>query len=92
MANHKSAIKRARQNIVRAKRNTFWRSRMKNETKKVLEAAEENNKETTETSLKQAIRTISKTRSKGVVHKRTASRKISNLARAVNRLNASSGA
>ncbi len=65
---------------------------MKNETKKVLEAAEENNKETTETSLKQAIRTISKTRSKGVVHKRTASRKISNLARAVNRLNASSGA
>lgn len=91
MANHKSAIKRARQNTVRAKRNSFWRSRVKNETKKVLEAAEENNNEATEVRLKLAIRTISKSRSKGVVHKRTASRKISNLARQVNRLNAPAG-
>ena len=40
MANHKSAAKRARQTIVKTERNRFFRARIKNITKSVLEAIE----------------------------------------------------
>ncbi len=86
MANHKSAIKRNRQNIRKRDRNKVHRTQSRNATKKVLEAIGEGDKDAVAQQLKSSIRTISKVASKGVLHKRTAARKISNLARAAHRL------
>ena len=87
MASHKSAIKRI-QTIKRHARNTAYRTQMKTVTKKALAAVESNNKEEAEKALKLASKTISKIASKGVIHKRTASRKISGLAKRVHNLSA----
>jgi len=45
MANHKSATKRAQQNIRRNERNRYYKTRIKNITKNVLSAVEANDKE-----------------------------------------------
>ena len=89
MANHKSAIKRIRQTITRNARNTAHRSQLKNVIKRVLTAVEEKNKDEAENQLKVATKTISKVASKGVIHKRAASRKISGLSKKVHELSAS---
>ncbi len=88
MANHKSAIKRNRQNIKRNARNTGDRTRVKNETKRVLTAVQEKNPEAAQQALLDATKIISKVASKGVLHKRTAARKISGLAKKVHQLSA----
>lgn len=89
MANHKSAIKRNRQNIKRNTRNTGNRTRIKTHTKRVLEAVAKKDKATAEQALKDATKVISSVASKGVLHKRAASRKISGLAKKVNQIAAS---
>ena len=86
MANHKSAFKRIRQTHVKTRRNFSLRTQLKTVTKKVLAEIENKNKEKAEAQFKLATKTISKIASKGVIHPRTASRKISNLARKVNQL------
>ncbi|NIQ00444.1 MAG: 30S ribosomal protein S20 [Nitrospinaceae bacterium] len=88
MANHQSAKKRNRQNIKRNTRNRAHRTQVKTLTRKVLTAVEENNQEEAEQSLKEASRVISKVASKGVLHSRTASRKISGLAKKVHQMSA----
>ncbi len=90
MANHKSALKRIRQNKKRNDRNNGYRTRVKNATKNVLTAVAEKNKENSEKYLAEATTIISKVASKGVIHKRSASRKIAGLARQVHLLSASS--
>ena len=89
MANHKSAIKRNRQNEKRNEQNKTRRSKTKNVIKDVLLAVEEKNVENAQSSLKEASKIISKNAAKGVMHKRTASRKISGLAKRVHHLSAS---
>ncbi len=86
MANHKSAIKRNRQNKTRNERNVGHRTRVKNETKRVLTAVQEKNAEAAQKALVDATKTISKVASKGVLHKRAAARKISGLAKKVHQL------
>ncbi len=86
MANHKSALKRNRQNIKRNARNTGYRTQVKNLTKKVLTAVGEKDPAKAGAAMKDAARTISRVASKGVLHKRTASRKISGLAKKVHQL------
>jgi len=86
LANHKSALKRNRQNIRKRDRNKVHRTQSRTAAKKVLEAIGKRDKEEAEKQLQATVRTISKVASKGVLHKRTAARKISNLSRAVNRL------
>ncbi|MBI4389897.1 MAG: 30S ribosomal protein S20 [Nitrospinae bacterium] len=86
MATHKSALKRTRQNIKRSKRNSAQRSLFKTAMKKTLAAVETKDKKQAEDVLKNAARIISKVSSKGVIHKRTASRKISSLAKKVRQL------
>ena len=88
MANHKSAIKRIRQTITRNARNTTRRTLVKNASKRVLAAVESGNKEEADKQLKLAGKTISKIASKGALHKRAASRKISGLSKKVNQLSA----
>ena len=89
MANHKSAIKRIRQTITRNARNTAHRTQVKNATKRVLSAVENKDKQEAENQLKLATKAISKVASKGVLHKRAASRKISGLSKRVHQLSAS---
>ena len=87
MANHKSAVKRNRQNAVRKARNTHIRTTMRNLVKQVREAVIAGDKEAAQATLQKAIPYIDKTSTKGVIHKATASRKISRLKKLVNTLN-----
>jgi len=59
---------------------------MKTKVKAVLTVVDEKDTAKALSSLKAAISTISKTASKGVIHKNTASRKISRLTKRVNTL------
>ena len=84
MANHKSAEKRHRQSKIRNARNTHIRSTMRSYVKKVRMAIAEGDLETAETVLAKAVPYIDKAATKGVIHKATASRKISRLTKLVN--------
>lgn len=86
MANHKSAIKRAKQNEGRNLRNKANRTRVKNVIKAVRSAIKEQSREKAQTALTAAIPVISKAANKGAIHRRNASRKISRLTRQVNAL------
>ena len=86
MANHKSAIKRARQNEVRRLRNKSTKTRVKKITKDVELAVDEKSNEAALNKLTIAKSIIDKAAKKGVIHKRTASRKISRLSRLVNNI------
>ena len=85
MANHKSALKRNRQNHKRNERNKGYRTLVKTLSKKVRNEAKAGNKEQAQTELKIAEKVIAKVGGKGVLHSRAASRKISSLTRLVNR-------
>ncbi|MBU3950274.1 MAG: 30S ribosomal protein S20 [Proteobacteria bacterium] len=82
MANHKSALKRARQDEVRRLRNKSVKTRVKNIIKDVRETASTiESKESFLKNLNAAKSIIDKSAKKGVIHKRTASRKISRLSK-----------
>ena len=88
MANHKSALKRARQNESRRLRNKSSRTTVKNTVKDLRTAA--NNKENKESAVKRldtAKSVIDKAAKIGIIHKRTAARKISRLSKLVNSVN-----
>jgi small subunit ribosomal protein S20 len=84
LANHKSAIKRARQNEKRRMRNKSTKTRIKNIVKGVRLTASEKSKEAALAELNNAKSIIDNAAKKGVIHKKTASRKISRLSRLVN--------
>ena len=85
MANHKSALKRNRQNHKRNERNKGYRTLVKTVSKKVRNEAEAGNKEQAQKELKIAEKIIAKVGGKGILHSRATSRKISSLTRLVNR-------
>jgi len=86
VANHKSAIKRNKQNAIRNARNTHIRSTMRTYVKNIRTAVADGDKEAASAALKVAVPFIDKASSKGVIHKSTASRKISRLNKLVNTL------
>ena len=86
MANIKSAKKRILVNRTKADRNKAIKSGVKTSVKKVLAAIEANDKAAASQALIAATATIDKAAGKGVYHKNTASRKISRLAQAVNKM------
>jgi len=81
-----STLKRARQAEKQNIRNKAVRSSIKTIAKKVESAIASGNKEDAGKSLIDAVKTITKAVSKGVIHKNTASRKISRLTKKVNTL------
>lgn len=83
MPQHKSAIKRVRQNKKRKDINKVKRSKMKTLIKDVLTSTD---KETAEKNLKAAVSYIDKVTLKGILHKNTAARKKSQLTSYVNKL------
>ena len=86
MANHKSALKRDRQSKVRRLRNRINKSKMKGAVNLVEEALVAGSEEQAQKALQAAATIIQKTASKGSIHKKTASRKISRLTKRVNRM------
>ena len=86
MANIKSAKKRILVNRTKAERNKAIKSGVKTSVKKFLAAIEANDKAAASQALIAATATIDKAAGKGVYHKNTASRKISRLAQAVNKM------
>lgn len=84
MANIKSQIKRNRQNERAHERNKAVRSNLKTEAKKARAAftSAEADPETSSTLLREASRSLDKAASAGVLHKRTAARRKSRLAKA----------
>ena len=88
MANHKSALKRARQNELRRLRNKSTKSRIKSLVKQVRTSTGDSSEKDTMFKLNAAQSTIDKASKKGVIHKRTAARKISRLTKLVNSSNA----
>jgi len=84
LANHKSALKRNRQSLLSKGRNRANRSKVKNMIKAVDAAIEQQSVDQAQVALRAAIPVIQKAASKGTLHARTASRKVSRLTKRVN--------
>jgi len=86
MANIKSAKKRVK--VIRAKtlRNKMIKSSVKTAIRKVYAAAQAGDKAEAQKALSAAISTIDKAATKGVLHKKNASRKASRLTKMVNKI------
>ena len=84
MANHKSALKRARQNELGRLRNKAVKTRVKSIVKDVRFSVEESSNGDIKAKLIAAQTLIDKASKKGVIHKKTAARKISRLSKLVN--------
>ncbi|MBA2657085.1 MAG: 30S ribosomal protein S20 [Tatlockia sp.] len=74
MANIKSAIKRARQNVKLREHNTSARSMFRTYVKNVLKAVEAGDPELAKAAFAKAQPIIDKAASKGLIHKNKASR------------------
>jgi small subunit ribosomal protein S20 len=83
MANTKSAKKSARQTVRRTNANKGRRSRMRSYARKVEEAIEAGDKKAAAAALKEAEPVLARTAQKGLVHRKTASRKVSRLAKRI---------
>ena len=86
MANHKSAEKRARQTKRKTAINGRTRATVRTFEKKVRKALAESDKEAAQNFLRKYTSEMAKAAQKGVFHLKTASRKVSRLAQAVNGL------
>jgi len=81
MANHKSAEKRARQTVKRNELNRSRRSTIRSLVKEAEVAAASGDTAKTTAAMRKAESALAKGASKGTLHKRTASRKASRLAK-----------
>jgi len=88
---NKSAIKRTKQSEARRLRNSHVKTTMKTQIKKALSAAETTDKENLDVLFVKAVSQINKAVSKGVIHRNNASRKVSRLAKKVNRATQAKG-
>ena len=86
MANHKSALKRIKQNRKKYLRNKHVRSTLRTFIKRVREAVEGKDAAVAKEALAAAIPVIDGAASKGVIHRSNASRNVSRLTKLVNTL------
>ena len=86
MANIKSAKKRILVNRTKAERNKAIKSGVKTAIKKVEAAVTANDKAAASAALLNATSLINKAAGKGIYHKNNAARKVSRLAKLVNKL------
>jgi small subunit ribosomal protein S20 len=88
VANHKDALKRARQANERRLRNRSYRSRMRNQIKQIRAAIDAGDAEKAQALLPETVSIIQHVAQKGIIHKRNAARRVSRLATAVNKIGA----
>lgn len=86
MATHKSALKRDKQSKEKRLRNRNIKSNLKSTIKTVVVAIDAKDQQKAKEVLSHATPVLNKAASKGVIHKKTAARKISRLARKINAL------
>ena len=86
MANTSSAKKAARKAVRRTEINKARRTRLKSEVRKVEEAIAAGDRSAAEAALASAEPVLARTAQKGIIHQRTASRKVSRLAARVRAL------
>lgn len=86
MANHKSALKRIKQNEKKNQRNKHVRSTLRTFVKRVRDAVEGKDATGAKEALAAAIPVIDSAASKGVIHSSNASRNVSRLTKLVNTL------
>jgi small subunit ribosomal protein S20 len=89
LANHKSALKRAKQNEIQRIQNKGYKTKVKKAVKEVRTAITENTPTQARASLDKAVSIIQKSASKGVIHKNQSARKVSRLTLQVNKLTGS---
>lgn len=81
MRKNKSAIKRTVQSEKRRLRNSHVKSTMKTRIKRAIEVIDKKDQTQMETLFRDAVSSIDKASSKGVVHKNNAARKVSRLSK-----------
>ena len=86
MANHKDAIKRNKQNATRAARNKHYRTKMRNQIKKLRAVIAEGDKDAASALLPATVGVIQRVAAKGVIHRNQAARRVSRLNAAVKAL------
>lgn len=86
MANIRSQIKRNKTNEARRERNKAVRTALKTSQKKVHTTVADGDAEAAAQNVRETSRALDKAASKGVLHKRTAARRKSRLARTANSL------
>ncbi|MDH5561527.1 MAG: 30S ribosomal protein S20 [Deltaproteobacteria bacterium] len=85
MANHKSALKRAKQNVSRRLRNRALKSTLKTEIKKFIDLITQNKFDDAKNFLPHIHKMIDKAQTKGILKKETASRKKSRMSLMLNK-------
>lgn len=88
MASHKSAIKRQKQTLKKQERNKSVKSMLKTLAKKVEQAVEAKSADSAKEALVKAMKAYDKAASAGIIHRTTASRKISRLSTKVGKVGA----
>ena len=86
MANHKSAVKRARQNVKRNAINRSNRGRLRTQIKKLRTAIDGQDRNAGTELLGATVSVIDKAVNKGIIHKNTAARYKSRLTKHVSEL------
>lgn len=84
MANIRSAIKRARQNVRRRERNLRFRSAARTYIKKTRQLIAEGELEGAQEAARRAISTLDKAAEKGILHRNNVARRKSRLMRHLN--------
>jgi len=79
MANHKSALKRIRQNEKRREHNRTYRNRTRTLVKQARQAIASGNVEEAREATKAAVRDLDVQASRGIIHSRNAARRKSRL-------------
>jgi small subunit ribosomal protein S20 len=88
VATHKSAVKRQKQAEKKHLRNKSVKSTLKTLAKKVEQAVETKNVDAAKDAMVKAMKAYDKAASQGILHKSTASRKISRLSAKVGKITA----
>jgi small subunit ribosomal protein S20 len=74
MANHYSALKRARQTVKRTATNRANRSRLRTSLRQLRESLAKGDKQAADQAYRQTVSALDKAIQKGVIHENTASR------------------
>jgi small subunit ribosomal protein S20 len=88
VASHKSAIKRQKQALKKQEKNKSVKSMLKTLAKKVEQAVEAKSADSAKVALVKAMKAYDKAASAGIIHRTTASRKISRLSTKVGKIGA----
>lgn len=84
MANHASALKRHRQSVKRNTQNRAVRSALATQVKKARKEIADKQATPTQGEVKKAVSMLASSGRKGLIHKKTASRRISRLMKQAN--------